>query len=130
MKNVRSIVFSPEQKRLSIELVISLMLRMNISEPHCPLTFGVLAASDPETKTETKAEAREKTKRETKLERVRSKFLSFCRDGNILPRKKDDPAACFNCASDLGKGNEFDISLEEFRIFARSYGRNVSTISP
>lgn len=109
-------IVSPGSKkiRLSIERVLRLVLRNVVSDPHFELPLVELTQS---------SEVRE----EMKLAHVRSKFLGFCRDGNILPRKKDDPPACFNYDGDVGQDKEFDISVEEFKLFARSYGIDVVT---
>ena len=113
-KNMKLGVYPPEVTRFSIETVLQAVFMVVGSDPQFRLKFPEFAAFSPQI---TKA---------MKQARIRTQFLAFCRDGNITPRKKDDPAACFKCDGDVEQEKEFDISLEEFRLFARSYGFDVS----
>lgn len=111
---MKQVVVSPETKRLSIEMVIRLVLMQMDSDPFARSVLDGLAGSDPE------------TKKEMKLEGVRAKLAGFCYDQKIFPVKKDDAIANCHYEGDVGQDKEFYISVEEFKLFARSCGVDVS----
>ena len=105
---------SGSKMRLSIESVLRLVLRKVESDPHFEVPLVELTRT-------------REVRKEMLLATVRLKFLGFCSDRNIRPRKKNDPPACFNYDGDVGQDKEFDISVEEFKLFACLYGIDVVT---
>jgi hypothetical protein len=68
------------------------------------------------------AELNADLEKEMRQVNVRSKFKNFCNDQSVHPLNQNAPALNYNHEGGVEQDSEFDISVEEFKLFADLYG--------